>query len=249
MDSDRKQAGWDSVNLSDVELISGPGTLQWAPLREHFDIGAFGINAYVAASSGQDLVERHTEEVRQHEEAYIVLSGRAQFTLDGETTDAPTGTVVFVRDPAVERSAVATEPGTTVVAVGARPGVAYAPRPMGADLPGPRTWARWRLRRCDHGARTRARASSRPPDDPLSGRKLGGAGRQDRRGARPSPASRRSTRRAARAGKRGPGLRRAPRRLAIPSHLRDPRFPPKGGGSPRADRRQPGYPILPSSSP
>ena len=117
------------MSLSDVELISGPGTLQWAPLREHFDVGAFGINAYVAASAGQDLVERHTEEVRQHEEAYIVLSGRARFTLDGELTDAPAGTVVFVRDPAVERSAVAAEPGTTVLAVGARPGVAYAPGP------------------------------------------------------------------------------------------------------------------------
>ncbi len=98
-------------------------------MRRHFDIEAFGINAYVAANAGQDIVEVHTEEVRQHEEVYLVVSGRATFTLADDVTDAPAGTIVFIRDPAVERSAVAMEPGTTVVAVGARPGVPYTPGP------------------------------------------------------------------------------------------------------------------------
>jgi len=120
---------WDKATLSEIETIAGPGSLQWAPVRRHFDIEAFGINAYVAAEAGQDIVERHTEEVRQHEEAYIVVSGRATFTLGDDVTDAPAGTIVFIRDPAIERSAVATEPGTTVVAVGGRPGVAYTPGP------------------------------------------------------------------------------------------------------------------------
>ena len=120
---------WDKATLSEMETIAGPGSLRWAPVRRHFDIEAFGVNAYIAADAGQDIVELHTEEVRQHEEAYIVLSGGATFTLDGDVTEAPAGTIVFIRDPAIERSAVATEPGTTVVAVGARPGVPYTPGP------------------------------------------------------------------------------------------------------------------------
>lgn len=121
--------GWEKARLSEIDAISGPGTLQWTPVRRHFGIAAFGINAYTAADSGQDLVEAHTESVRQHEEAYVVVSGRATFTLDGEETDAPAGTVIFVREPSVERSAVANEPGTTVVAIGAKPDAPYSPGP------------------------------------------------------------------------------------------------------------------------
>ena len=98
-------------------------------MRRHFGIGAFGINAFVATEAGQDVVERHTEEARQHEEAYIVVSGRATFTLGGETIDAPAGTVIFVREPTLERSAVAEEPETAVLAVGGKRGAAYTVGP------------------------------------------------------------------------------------------------------------------------
>lgn len=120
---------WAKAQLSEIEPIPGPRTLRWTPVRRHFDIGAFGINAYVASEAGQDVVERHTEEARQHEEAYVVVSGAATFTLDGEEADAPAGTIIFIREPAVERSAVAKEPGTTVLAVGAKRGAAYTPGP------------------------------------------------------------------------------------------------------------------------
>ncbi len=56
-----------------------------------------------------------------------MLAGRATFELDDETLDAPAGTIVFLRDPAVRRYASAAEPGTTVLAVGGRPGEPYAP--------------------------------------------------------------------------------------------------------------------------
>ena len=52
-----------------------------------------------------------------------MIVGHATFTLDGEEIDAPQGTVVFIRDPKVRRSAVAVEPGTTVLAIGGVPGV------------------------------------------------------------------------------------------------------------------------------
>jgi tetratricopeptide (TPR) repeat protein len=121
--------GWDKADLAEIAAIPGPGTLQWTPVRRHFDIAAFGINAFVATEAGQDVVERHTETVRHHEEVYVVVSGSATFTLGGEETDASAGTIIFVRDPAVERSAVAREPGTTVLAIGGKPGTPYAPGP------------------------------------------------------------------------------------------------------------------------
>lgn len=103
------------------------GTLLWRPLRRTLDVGAFGINAYVAPETGDDVVEEHSERAVGHEEVYVVLSGRASFTLDGETLDAPAGTVVFVRDPTVVRHARAEEHGTAVLAVGGPRGSAYEP--------------------------------------------------------------------------------------------------------------------------
>ncbi len=121
-------AGWRSVRLEEIEPIPVvDGRLLWRPVRRTLDVGAFGINAYVAPNPGDDVVEEHTEESLGHEEVYVVLGGRATFTLDDETLDAPAGTVVFVHDPAVRRHARAEEPGTEVLAVGGPRDAAYEP--------------------------------------------------------------------------------------------------------------------------
>jgi tetratricopeptide (TPR) repeat protein len=112
-------AGWRSVKLDDIEPIPiERGRLLWRPVRRTLDVGAFGINAFIAPRVGDDVVEEHTEEFLGHEEVYLVLAGRATFTLDDETLDAPCGTAVFVYDPAVKRHARAEEPQTAVLAVG-----------------------------------------------------------------------------------------------------------------------------------
>ena len=85
------------------------------------------MNAYTADAAGDEVVESHTEQTLGHQEVYVVLSGRATFELNGDTLDAPAGTVVFLRDPATRRHAHAAEPGTTVLAVGGKPGEAYSP--------------------------------------------------------------------------------------------------------------------------
>ena len=121
---------WRTVRLDEIEPIPVVGgALLWRPVRRTLDIGAFGINAYVAPNVGDDVVEEHTEESLGHEEVYLVLGGRATFTLDDETLDAPAGTVIFVRDPKVKRHARAAEPGTTVLAVGGPRAGAYEPSP------------------------------------------------------------------------------------------------------------------------
>ena len=115
-------SGWRIESLSGMESLPGPGTLRWTPLRKRLGITAFGINAYTAAEAGQDVVEEHTEETLGHEELYAVVAGRATFSLDGEELDAPAGTLVFIGDPAVKRHAKAMEAGTTVLAIGGKPG-------------------------------------------------------------------------------------------------------------------------------
>jgi len=120
--------GWRSVRLDEIDPIPVvDGTLLWRPVRRTLDIGAFGINAYSAPNAGDDVVEEHTEKTHGHEEVYVVLKGRATFTLDEETLDAPAGTVVFIRDPAVKRHASAEEPDTSVLAVGGPRDAAYEP--------------------------------------------------------------------------------------------------------------------------
>ena len=120
--------GWQSVRLDEIDPIPVvEGTLLWRPVRRTLDIGAFGINAYTAPAAGDDVVEEHTEKSLGHEEIYVVLKGRATFTLDDETLDAPTGTVVFIRDSGVKRHARVEEPDTTVLAVGGPRDAPYEP--------------------------------------------------------------------------------------------------------------------------
>ena len=107
------------------------GELQWRPLRRTLGIGAFGINAYTA-NAGDLVVEEHDETgagAGHHEELYIVITGRATFTVDGEEVDAPVGTCVFLDDPKERRAARALEDGTTVLAVGGERGAAFQVSP------------------------------------------------------------------------------------------------------------------------
>jgi quercetin dioxygenase-like cupin family protein len=109
------------VHLDDIERVPGPDTLTWLPVRATLDIRAFGCNAYVAGAPGEDVVEPHTEEGADHQELYFVARGRAQFTVDGDSFDAPAGTYVFIPDPGSHRHAVAEDPGTTVLSFGGPP--------------------------------------------------------------------------------------------------------------------------------
>ena len=102
------------------------GRCPMRPVRHHFGITSFGINAFTARETGDRIINEHDETDDDAEELYLVQRGRATFELDGERIDAPTGT--FVSVPAgVKRTAFAEEPGTTLVAVGGTPGKAYEP--------------------------------------------------------------------------------------------------------------------------
>jgi tetratricopeptide (TPR) repeat protein len=111
------------ARIEDVESLRTRHGYDWHSIRHHFDVRAFGVNANVAVKPGV-IVEEHDESHGDggQEELYVVVSGHATFTVDGEEVDAPAGTLVFVRDLAVKRAAVAHEAGTTLLCVGGRPG-------------------------------------------------------------------------------------------------------------------------------
>ena len=99
-------------------------------LRNELGIESFGTTAVYQGEAGGRVVNEHDElgpGAGGHEELYVVVSGGCTFTVDGDEVDAPHGSVVFVRDPAARRSAVATADGTVVLAVGGKPGEAYRP--------------------------------------------------------------------------------------------------------------------------
>jgi len=115
------------VHIDELESfpIAGQDGLTWRPVRRHFDIRSFGVNAYTAEDAGQRVVEEHREQ-DGHEELYVVVTGRATFSVDGEEHDAPAGTLVHC-PPGTLRSAFAAEPGTTVLGIGAKAGEVFQP--------------------------------------------------------------------------------------------------------------------------
>jgi tetratricopeptide (TPR) repeat protein len=116
------------TSVSELQIKTGPESALWSTVRVHFDISAFGVNAWTAEQDGQTVIGEHDEaDGERHEELYFVASGHATFTVDGDEIDAPAGTFVFVREPAAKRKAVAKTAGTTVLAVGGRRGEAFVP--------------------------------------------------------------------------------------------------------------------------
>jgi quercetin dioxygenase-like cupin family protein len=150
---------YEVARLDELETlpVDDEGML-WRPVRRTLGVEAFGVNAWTAADAGDRVIERHREPDGP-EELYVVLAGRATFTVAGETLDAPAGTFVFV-PPGTERGAVAAEPDTTVLAVGAKRGEAFSPS----------AWEEWALAdglrragRVDEGReQLRATIESRP---------------------------------------------------------------------------------------
>ncbi len=141
--TDAREAPFSAVRLADVvratdidpdypDATDGEGAVarNFHLVRRHFDIRAFGVNG-ITGNAGDEMVEPHDEPDDEanltdgHEELFAVMTGQAVFTVDEEDFDAPAGTLVFVRDPALIRSARATVDGTAVLAVGGRPGVPF----------------------------------------------------------------------------------------------------------------------------
>jgi hypothetical protein len=120
-------SGYAAAHLEEIAEIND-GREPWRPVRHHFGITSFGVNAWTGRNAGDRIINEHdeAEEEDGHEELYLVQSGRARFEVEGERFEASAGSFVFVR-PGVKRTAFAEEPETTLIAVGGTPGRAYEP--------------------------------------------------------------------------------------------------------------------------
>jgi tetratricopeptide (TPR) repeat protein len=116
--------GYRIASLKEMETTDPFGDRRWSQIRTFFEIESFGVNSWVTDEPGAEVINEHDED-SGHEELYVVMSGKAAFTIDGETVEASEGTIVFVREPTARRKAVAEEPGTRVLAVGAKRGEAF----------------------------------------------------------------------------------------------------------------------------
>jgi hypothetical protein len=125
-----------TLHLDDIPSVVVTDS-RWKPIRSTLGIESFGINAYEALDAGEVLVPEHDETealagLQRHQELYLVLRGRARFTVDETVVDGSVGTLVFVENPASRRAVVALESQTIVLAVGASREDAYAPPPWEA---------------------------------------------------------------------------------------------------------------------
>ena len=135
--------GFQLLRLDEIEGYAEDGRPRWHMIRSVLGIESFGINAWRATAAGQEIIGDHDElgpGAGGHEELYFVLSGRATFTVDGERVDAPAGSILFVKDPATRRGAIADEASTEILVIGGRPGAAFSVSPWERSAEALRCW-------------------------------------------------------------------------------------------------------------
>jgi hypothetical protein len=111
------------AGLDEIDELADQGH-RYRPVRHHLGITSFGVTAWTAREAGDPIIAAYDEDSEPSEELFLVVRGRATFTLEGETVDVQPGTLVSTR-PGVSRTAIAAEPGTTILAFDGSPGKAY----------------------------------------------------------------------------------------------------------------------------
>jgi quercetin dioxygenase-like cupin family protein len=117
--------GYDVYSLNEIEAVpyhqrDGERLI---PIQQTIGYRVAGVNGWLG-DPGEQLVPEHEED--SDEELYVVVQGRATFTVDGVDVDAPAGTLIHLL-AGENRKAFAEEPGTIVLAIGGTPGVAHVP--------------------------------------------------------------------------------------------------------------------------
>ena len=73
------------AHLNEIDEVDD-GREPFRPIRHHFGITAFGVNAWTARAAGDRIINEHDESEEQdlQEELYLVQQGRATFELRGQ---------------------------------------------------------------------------------------------------------------------------------------------------------------------
>ena len=112
-----------SVDLTALPVTSTPYG-RWQRLNGPLGLTAFGLNAIIC-DPGEEFDVAHDESETGQQEAYVIVAGRIEFTIGGETVVAGPGEVVAAPDPGATRSYRALEPGSRLVCIGAAQGPAH----------------------------------------------------------------------------------------------------------------------------
>ena len=175
------QAKWQIARLDDIERRG-----RSIPVREHLGIHAFGVNGWRTGEDGV-LINDHTEGPAGQEELYVVLDGQATFEIDGETVEAPAGTLLYV-SPEARRKATG---DATILAFGGIPGEAYRGLDWGEAWPfhseSMTAYGEQRYADALQAVRGGLEQHAGPPGPSLQLRVLLDAGRRDRRRDVPAP--------------------------------------------------------------
>jgi hypothetical protein len=68
-------SGYAVAHLDEIDEWDD-GRCPWRPVRHHFGITAFGVNAWTARDAGDRIINEHDEsEPDSNEELYLVLRG------------------------------------------------------------------------------------------------------------------------------------------------------------------------------
>ena len=116
------------AKLDEIDEITD-GRCPWRPVRHHFGITSFGVNAF----TGQQ--RRRPDHQRARRGGRARPAGGALPRPPGAARGSSSTASASTRRPArssssapdVKRTAFAEEPGTTLVAIGGTPGKAYEP--------------------------------------------------------------------------------------------------------------------------
>ncbi len=117
-------------SISAIEHYQGdhaiPG-IRFRPAKQAMDVTAWGMNV-IELDAGCEGYPEHDHGHDGQEEVYVVLEGSAVLVAEGAEHPAGAGDMVRV-PPEVTRKWVTREQPVRLLALGATPGVAYAPDP------------------------------------------------------------------------------------------------------------------------
>ena len=118
-----KTKTWKIAKIQDIPPVKDSWSKGWHSIRYHLGITAFGING-ATKSKGESLTPVHDELEGNQQEVFIVLEGKAEFTLDEKKETLDKGMIISI-EPKVKRGAIALETPTTILIIGAPIGQVY----------------------------------------------------------------------------------------------------------------------------
>ncbi len=118
--------GWKVSKLNEIKPRKPEWPAGFHSIGYHFGITGFGVSGKTVDKGGM-LTPLHDEVESGQQELFIIMTGSAEFELDGQKQIISAGQLVFCQ-PDVQRKADSLEDNTNMITVGGTSGKAY-PKP------------------------------------------------------------------------------------------------------------------------